>query len=91
MIVDARHPPTALDQEMRGWLRAAGIPHLVVLTKGDKVTRGLRRQRRKITASALGMRDPEDVLFFSAATGEGERELWQRLAQYLQRSEPQSH
>jgi GTP-binding protein len=86
MIVDARHPPTPLDQEMRTWLHAARIPHLTVLTKVDKVSRGGRRRSREIAAAALKMRDPEQVLFFSAVTGEGERELWQHLAQYLQDS-----
>lgn len=88
MVVDARHAPTSLDQEMRGWLDAARIPHLVVLTKGDKVNRGARRQRRAMAASALGVQDPEDVLYFSATTGEGERELWDRLAHYLQFASP---
>jgi GTP-binding protein len=86
MIMDARHPPTPLDQEMRAWLHAERIPHLAVLTKVDKVSRGSRRRSREIAAAALKMRDPEQVLFFSAVTGEGERELWQHLAQYLQHS-----
>jgi GTP-binding protein len=76
---------------MQTWLQAAQIPHLVVLTKGDKVTRGVRRQKRQATASALGIRHPEDILFFSAATGEGERELWQHLAHYLHHSRPTAH
>lgn len=87
MIVDARHPPTPLDQEMRAWLRAARIPHLVVLTKVDKVKRGARRRSREDAAAALEIRDPQDVLLFSAVTGEGERELWRHLAQYLQQSQ----
>ncbi|MFQ5883005.1 MAG: ribosome biogenesis GTP-binding protein YihA/YsxC [Candidatus Methylomirabilales bacterium] len=84
MIVDARHPPTSLDQQMRAWLQAERIPHLAVLTKVDKVNRGARRRSREITAAALGIRSPEEVLLLSAVTGEGERELWQQLAQYLQ-------
>lgn len=83
MIVDARHPPSPLDQEMRAWLQAARIPHLVVLTKVDKVKRGARRRAREGAAAVLGIRDPENLLLFSAVTGEGERELWQHLAQYL--------
>ncbi|MFQ5847443.1 MAG: ribosome biogenesis GTP-binding protein YihA/YsxC [Candidatus Methylomirabilales bacterium] len=91
VIVDARHPPTPLDQEMGAWLRAARIPHLVVLTKVDKVNRGARRRHREITAAAMGIRDPEEVLLFSAVTGEGEEHLWRRLAHYLQRAGRGAH
>lgn len=86
MIVDARHPPTVLDQEMRAWLQAAEVPHLAVLTKVDKVSRASRRRHREIAAAALQVPDPEAVLLFSAATGEGVRALWRDLAQYLQDS-----
>ncbi|MFQ5657293.1 MAG: ribosome biogenesis GTP-binding protein YihA/YsxC [Candidatus Methylomirabilales bacterium] len=91
MIVDARHPPTPLDQEMRAWLYASRIPHMAVLTKVDKVNRGARHRSREVTATALGIRDPEQVLLFSAVTGEGERELWQYLAHYLHKSGPAAH
>jgi GTP-binding protein len=84
VIVDARHPPTPLDQEMGAWLQAARIPELVVLTKADKIGRGAWRRSREIAASALGIHNPKEVFLFSAVTGEGEEELWQRLAQYLQ-------
>jgi GTP-binding protein len=84
MIVDARHPPTALDREMRTYLQMAKLPHLVVLTKVDKVNRGVRPRHRKVAAEVLGIQDPEEILLFSAMTGEGERELWHRLAWYLQ-------
>jgi GTP-binding protein len=87
VIVDARHPPTPLDQEMGAWLQAARIPQLVVLTKVDKIDRGAWRRSREITAAALGIHNPKEVLLFSAVTGEGEEGLWQRLAQYLQRED----
>jgi len=87
VIVDARHPPTPLDQEMGAWLQAARIPQLVVMTKADKITRGAWRRSREIAAAALGIRNPNEVLLFSAVTGEGEEELWQHLAHYLQRED----
>lgn len=88
MIVDARHPPTVLDQEMRAWLQAAQVPHLAVLTKVDKVSRASRSRRREIAATGLRMHDPDRLRFFSATTGEGVRELWGDLAQYLQDTGP---
>jgi len=84
MIVDARYPPTPLDREMRAYLQMEKLPHLVVLTKVDKVNRGVRHRHREAAAEVLGIQDPEEILLFSAVTGEGERELWHRLAWYLQ-------
>jgi GTP-binding protein len=83
VILDARHPPTPLDQEMGAWLQAARIPYLVVLTKVDKIGRGAWRRIREVAAAALGIHNAKEVFLFSAVTGEGGEELWQRLAQYL--------
>jgi GTP-binding protein len=84
VILDARLPPTRGDLEMRAWLDAARIPGLVVVTKVDKVKRGARGSCRASAAAALGIANPEEVVLFSAVTGEGAEELWRRLARHLQ-------
>lgn len=40
LIMDSRHPLTALDRQMIGWFAPSGKPIHVLLTKSDKLTRG---------------------------------------------------
>ncbi len=82
-IVDARHPPTPQDRELRLFLDGVGMPSLVVLTKADKVTRGQRTAVRAAAATALTLPSPEAALFFSAETGEGLPELWRAVEERL--------
>lgn len=49
VVMDARHPLTPLDRQLIVWLRAAGRPTHVLLTKADK----LSRQRAERTLAAV--------------------------------------
>lgn len=69
-LVDGRRPPTALDRRMIAWLAGRHLPTLVVLTKADKVLRGRRPALLDETAGSLGL-DHDQVVWFSALTGEG--------------------
>lgn len=40
LIMDSRHPLTALDRQMINWFAASGRPMHVLLTKSDKLSRG---------------------------------------------------
>lgn len=81
-LVDGRHDPTPLDRRMVEWLAAAGVPTLIVLTKADKVRRGARDERFGRTVDALGV-EPDQVLWFSAVTGEGRDALFGALRSLL--------
>jgi GTP-binding protein len=76
VLVDARHPPTGMDQELVDWLRSAGRPSRIALTKIDKLPRGRRAAAVAAAASALGT--PPDALPIpvSAVTGDGIPALW---------------
>ncbi len=82
-IVDARHPPTPQDRELRLFLDDLGMPSLLVLTKADKVARGQRTAVRVAAATALALPSPEAALFFSAETGEGLPDLWRAIEERL--------
>jgi GTP-binding protein len=81
-LVDARHGPTAGDRQMLDFLGALEVPTLVVLTKVDKL-RSLERSR-KMDAIAADLRlDTDQVVPFSARTGEGRDLLLESVAALL--------
>ena len=74
-LVDSRHPPTPLDEELNEWLNENGLNYVVVLTKadklsGNKITKSIT-QAKKTLVLTVGT----EPLVFSAKTGEGKNEL----------------
>lgn len=73
LIIDSRHEPTKLDRNMVEWLSHFGVPFQLVATKLDKVAKSQRtRSLRRIRESL----EIEDILPFSAVSGEGKKDLW---------------
>lgn len=73
-LIDVRHDPTDDDRRMLGFLADLGVPTIVVLTKIDKLTPAQRAARLTALASDLGL-DDDQLIPFSAVTGEGRNEL----------------
>ena len=73
-LVDGRREPTDEDRLMIDGLADRGLPTLVVLTKADKVPRGRRTAGLDGAARSLGL-DPDQVVWFSALSGEGRDEV----------------
>ena len=82
IIIDARTGPTPLDLSLIQWLRGLSLPALIVLTKADKLSKNKMTQAMRQTAEALAI-DPEQVCTFSAHTGAGKKELWQKLLRLI--------
>lgn len=81
LIVDARHPGLDADLAARDWIATLGVPHAVVATKIDKLSRSERaRAARHIEGH---MHAP--VLPFSAQTGEGLDDLWKHIVKLASR------
>ncbi len=75
-LVDSRIPPTALDRKLADWLDHLGIPRMIVATKADKLSGNERAvQSRRLSEAFAG----EPVLFCSAVTGQGCRDIWKRI------------
>lgn len=73
-LLDVRHDPTNDDRLMLDFLSEIGVPTIVVLTKIDKLSATERRKRLAELPLRLGL-DAEQVIAFSASTGEGRDEL----------------
>ncbi len=81
-ILDVRHDPTAEDRRMVEFLAGIGRPTLFVLTKMDKLKHSERAKRVSRAVERLAL-DPEQVVPFSAVTGEGRETLMDTLAGLL--------
>ena len=85
LLLDCRRLPGPAELEiitqLQNWRRQV----IVILTKADKLKKGQRAsQQREITNHLLaGNIPPQDVIWFSALTQEGRRELWDRLLTIL--------
>ncbi|HEU4400579.1 MAG TPA: ribosome biogenesis GTP-binding protein YihA/YsxC [Candidatus Polarisedimenticolia bacterium] len=78
-LVDVRHDPTGLDLELLEWLRLREIPHRVVMTKADKLSRARQTRALSHGAERLGLLPGGGVSLVSAMTGEGIPELWRSI------------
>ncbi|HJR62125.1 MAG TPA: ribosome biogenesis GTP-binding protein YihA/YsxC [Gemmatimonadaceae bacterium] len=73
-LVDARHDPSRDDHTMIDFLAELGAPTIIVATKIDKLKRADASARPAQIARQVGV-DEEQVIPFSAVTGEGRDEL----------------
>lgn len=71
LLIDMRHPPTALDIDMVNYLIETEKPFIVALTKSDKLNKTQYRQRLEAIASELPYGDEITIIPFSSQTGEG--------------------
>ena len=76
-LIDSRHPPTKLDQELMAILLESPAPHLVALTKADKLGANARQQAvagLKRFMEPYGLELP--VVLTSAEKKQGLDDLW---------------
>lgn len=81
LLVDLRHPPTALDISMYDWLSHYDIPLCVVGTKADKLSKNHLPKHAKQVRETLGMPKGQPLVLFSSETGMGRDELWSIIEQ----------
>jgi GTP-binding protein len=79
LVVDARHPGLPQDVTAWNWIQQLGLPHAVVASKVDKLSRGERT--RALEQWNHSLKTPARPT--SAATGEGLEDLWTTIARLL--------
>ncbi|MBW2040344.1 MAG: YihA family ribosome biogenesis GTP-binding protein [Deltaproteobacteria bacterium] len=78
VILDARVGPTPLDLSLIGWLKDLSLTAVFAMTKVDKLSKNKLSNVLDQTAQALTI-NPEQIIPFSALTGEGKKRLWQKI------------
>jgi GTP-binding protein len=84
-LVDARHEPSPDDHRMMDFLASLGVPTIVVATKVDKLSRGERGPALATLGAQLGIEE-DQLIPFSARTGEGRDDLAQAVVSLLAQS-----
>jgi len=84
VVMDIRHPLTAIDRQMIDWGMAAELPLILLLTKADKLKRGaiarsLAEVRKALSAASV----PVDVIAFSAVDKIGVSQTQEQIAVWL--------
>jgi GTP-binding protein len=81
-LLDARHTPTEDDLLMLEFLSTLGTPTIVVATKIDKLPNAQRAKRIGTLALEAGV-EVDQIIPFSAVSGEGRDELAQSIVDLL--------
>jgi GTP-binding protein len=81
-LLDVRREPTEDDLQMLDFLADVGVPTVVVLTKMDKASSKALLERVQEVSRTLGV-DEEQIIPFSAVTGEGRDDLAEAMVRLL--------
>ena len=84
-LVDSRVGATELDVEAAAYFAGLGVERVVVATKFDRLKRSQRVRALEDVRRALGLATETDLIAVSATSGEGVRELWKRISDFLAR------
>ena len=75
-LVDARHAPTKLDQQMINFIHYYELPLLVVGTKIDKVPKSKWNKAESQIRKGLHLSGDDQLQLFSSQTRYGKEEVW---------------
>jgi GTP-binding protein len=82
VVMDARHPLTPLDRRLLDWLRDAGRPTHVLLTKSDKLSKqAARATLERVSRELAQLWAQSTVQLFSSLKTEGVDEATRRISQ----------
>lgn len=85
VLVDGRHEPSRLDEEMLELLEEAERPVLIVATKVDKLKQADRAGVPRAVRAGLGLDEEAEVVPVSVETKTGLKALWEILDGVLER------
>ena len=81
-LIDIRHPASALDENMVRFLQEAELPYLIVLTKGDKLSKSKCLQQRAAIKRQLAIADDVPMVITSSLKGDGIGDLRSEISRF---------
>jgi GTP-binding protein len=87
LLIDIRHSLASADGEMVAWLRHHQIPHLIALTKADKLSRKAAEEQQAALAQELAL-PVESCFITSSVQKSGMVELWHAMENLLRPARP---
>jgi GTP-binding protein len=85
LLLDIRREPSEDDRAMLDFLAELGVPTIIALTKADKLTKSDAREKVAKVSRVLAL-EPDQVIQFSAHSGEGRVELLEAIAQIVEKA-----
>jgi GTP-binding protein len=85
LLLDIRRDPSDDDRAMLDFLAQLEVPTIVALTKSDKLSKAAARERASAVSRSL-MLDADQVILFSAHSGEGRMELLEALVDIVEKA-----
>lgn len=82
-LVDMRHKPTADDLDMIEFLKAVGIPFIIVMTKADKLKVKEFKSRVELSQTELATAGDVPIIPFSSQNGLGVDDVKKYIEQSL--------
>lgn len=83
-IIDSRHKPTVLDEELNSLLLSYNIPYVVILSKIDKLNQAQIAVSQKVVKEIFPALEYGKNLFaYSAIKKTGQKEVLKKLSEYF--------
>src|SRR5690625_2124518 len=83
LLTDIRHEPTNDDVQMYDYLKYVDLPVVIIATKLDKVSKSKRAIYLERTKAVLQVEVTDEIVPFSAVTGEGKDQAWKAIVPYI--------
>jgi len=83
LVIDIRHEPSVLDQQMYKWLKHYEVPTCIVATKADKIPKSKWDKHIKMIKQTLEVDPNDSVILFSSELGLGREQLWEAITEAI--------
>ena len=85
VILDIRRNPAQGDLDLLHWLSAFEVKTIIVLTKTDKLSKIKAKRQLDLISTQLTKEGFAKPILFSAKTGQGRQELWEKINEIVNR------